>query len=760
MSWVRAHPLPLLALICAATALVLTVVPEMAVWASVGIVCTVIVLFARFRAPSIVVGGMVCLVLCFSVWTHVQALDRARSINTRIAHEFTVQLTSAATPLANSFGLVATAGRAHADAVIHAVDGERVHDIPVSLVGSLGVRASWGDQLVVAGQLVNSGSRSPLEPRGLLLMATELKSSQPIGGIIGATEQLRERFRAAAAGVPGVGGQLVTGLAIGDTSTVSGELSQAMKVASLTHLMAVSGANCALIVALVWAVAALIGASRTVRIVASVAALAAFVVLVTPQPSVIRAAAMALIALVALASGAPQRGLVMLSVAVIALLWVDPWLAWNVGFALSVTATAGLLVLARPLDVRLRRWFGRLSLAIAVPLAAQIACTPVLVLLSPNIALWGVPANMIAGWLAPVATMLGLASALVLPVVPVLGQMLTWFASIPAAVIGHIAIAVERFPLASVAWVPGFGGAAIAALILTVLITVWFRPNPTAKRIVAGALAVIVAGNIGFWGIGGWTRSLQRPNDWIIAACDVGQGDAFVIRDAGRVALIDTGRTSAALKTCLAKLEITHLDLLVLTHYDQDHVGGTNAVVGAVDRVIVGPAGDESDYILRETLSRGGAEVVEVRRGDTGILGGSSYTVLWPGGGVETGNPASVSITITLQGVSMLFLGDLGAEAQRALLRQGAPRGIDVVKVAHHGSADQSPELYQQLSAQLGLIGVGPNEYGHPTERLLSTLEQLHTAVVRTDRSGLALISPGANGTLSVWTELSDGGPQ
>ena len=145
-------------------------------------------------------------------------------------------------------------------------------------------------------------------------------------------------------GLPDPGGGLVPGLAVGDTSRVDAELDAAMKASSLSHLTAVSGANCALVVGLAFAGAAVLGARRGVRVAAGVAALIGFVVLVTPEPSVSRAAAMAGVAMLAVALGRPAVGIAVLCLAVTLLVAFDPWLATSLGFALSTVATASLLL--------------------------------------------------------------------------------------------------------------------------------------------------------------------------------------------------------------------------------------------------------------------------------------------------------------------------------------------------------------------------------------------------------------------------------
>ena len=275
------------------------------------------------------------------------------------------------------------------------------------------------------------------------------------------------------------------------------------------------------------------------------------------------------------------------------------------------------------------------------------------------------------------------------------------------------------------------------------------------------AAFVLVAALLAYGGTLAGTRivtDLSRPADWQFAQCDVGQGDASVVRDAGQVAVIDTGPEPAALRACLDELGIDRIQLLVVTHYDLDHVGGVDAVLGRVDRALIGPPSDPHDEGIARALRDGGAEVDQVARGEHGTLGGLAWRVLWPPPrGVEPGNPASVTVEVTPVSctcLSGLFLGDLGEESQLRLLGADPPGRVDVVKVAHHGSADQAAQLYESVRATAGLIGVGAdNDYGHPTEALLGMLAAVGTTPYRTDLDGLVLVAPGGRtGELRVWT--------
>lgn len=578
------------------------------------------------------------------------------------------------------------------------------------------------------------------------------------------SNELRAQFRSSAADLPGDGGALLPGLAIGDTSAVSDSLDDAMKATALSHLTAVSGANCAVVVGLIMLLGAAVGASRVLRIALALVVLAGFVVVVTPDASVLRAAVMAALVLFALAGGRPTRGVPVLCLAVILLLAFDPWLSRDYGFLLSVLATAGLLVLSGPLARVLSRWLPPpLAILISIPLAAQLACQPVLILLNPAIPAYGVIANLLAEPAAPVATVLGLIACVSLAFVPAVGHTVLAVAWVPSAWIAAIASFFSAAPGAQAPWLPGLAGAVSIALITALALVVVFRRPSRSTRVIASALllsAVSYAGALAGTALG---RAGAIPSSWQIAACDIGQGDAVLVRSRGQVALVDTGPQPEALSDCLTALGIERIDLLILSHYDLDHVGGTSAVLGRVEHALVGPVSESSDVQLRASLQAAGATVTEVARGARGTLGDMSWEVLWPPsrlGTVEAGNAASVTVRFDGTGscdggcLSSLFLGDLGEQSQLRMLGTAHPAPVDVVKVAHHGSADQAPRLYERLHARVGVISVGRhNTYGHPTDHLLGILASAGTLITRTDLEGMVLLSGSEDGGISVWTE-------
>ena len=230
------------------------------------------------------------------------------------------------------------------------------------------------------------------------------------------------------------------------------------------------------------------------------------------------------------------------------------------GFALSSVATASLLLFARPLAAGLSRALPRaLALALSVPLAAQLACGPLLVLITPGVPVYGVLANLLAEPAAPVATLVGLAACLAAPV-PALQDGLAALAWVPASWIAATAQTVTAIPGDLLPWIEGWPGAALLAGVgLAVGALVVVTPGGRRReRVIRGVSMVLVAlivgvsaGGVALTSVAGrWTL----PASWSVLACDVGQGDAVLLRSRGAVMLVDTGPDPAPLAACLERV--------------------------------------------------------------------------------------------------------------------------------------------------------------------------------------------------------------
>lgn len=699
---------------------------------------------------------------------------------------------------AGPVGPVGSAGSAEASGWVSAGARASGGEVPVVLWlqgASPGDRERWapGMGLAVHGVPVSLG---PSSPAAYGIRVRDVSPAPAMNGPARAVEaagraaaEFRNGLREAAAAVPGAA--LVPGLTVGDTSLVDESLESRMQHTSLTHLVAVSGANCALVTgAVVWC-AALLGAGRRVRIVVAGAALVGFVFVVGPDASVQRAALMASVVLVSGFGGKQAVALPALGAAMLVMLLSNPWQALQPGFALSVAATAGILLLVPGLERGLRRlvpiprW---IVLPIAVALSAQLACGPLLLLLQPGIPAVGVLANVIAGPAAPLGTGLGLLALLLLPWWPTAGAAAVLLASLPARWIAATAEVAEGLPFARWPWPAGWSGALLLAAIEGVVLLAWAlatrrlalpedrksgrRPWLQRRRLSVRAralVAVLLCASAGtFAGPVLVAPAIERvgvPHDWFVVACDVGQGDAILLRDPARpgaVMLVDTGDEPALLRACLDRFGVSRIALLVLTHDDRDHVGALNEVIGDTEAALVAPHNRE-DGASRPLLARLSTAGVPHRVGAAGQSGGDGFAweVLAPRPDriPDDTNAASLVLRVRAGESTVLLLADTGAEEQQALRASGAELRAAVVKVAHHGSRDQDPALADTVGAELALVSVGAgNGYGHPVAETLDAFTRAGARPLRTDTHGSIAVS-GEPGSLRVWAERAAPAP-
>jgi competence protein ComEC len=563
---------------------------------------------------------------------------------------------------------------------------------------------------------------------------------------------LRGDFLAKISGVTEDSKGLLAGLAIGDTSKLSELAEDSMKVVSLTHLTAVSGANCAIVIGLVYLLLKRFAISRLMKTLLSVLALILYVLLVGPEPSVLRAATMASVVMFAHLLGRRGGATQALALCVIILLVSDPWLATNYGFQLSVLATLGILELAPAmagrLSTRMPAW---LALTLAVSIAAQMACLPILLQLQAGLSTYSIPANLLAEPLVAPITILGILACLFAPILPVITALLSWLASLGTWLILAIAKYFAEAPAATLAWPTGLVGVAGGVLLL-ILIAAWVRANrPLIRSAASISFGVILAVVIG----GCSSQQLQAgawpPSNWSVVSCDVGQGDATVIRSQGLTAVIDVGRKPGPVKRCLDRLQIKKIDLLVLTHFDLDHVGGLDGALQdrVIDKALITSFEDDrpAAAITWRKLYSASSETIEAGTGLSGSLGGFRWQVLSPHlGAAEAEDSNDASVTMLFSSPQLVFLGlaDLGERGQMRLANESANWLGDgfgvvplVVKVAHHGSRDQYPELYEHLRPQVAIFSSGAgNEYGHPTDRSLAMVRSAGASIFRTDAQG------------------------
>ncbi len=525
--------------------------------------------------------------------------------------------------------------------------------------------------------------------------------------------------------------------------------------ASLLHPCAcrpVSGTNLTLLVGFLLVAARWCGVrGRWLHLVGAVG-IAGFVLLARTEPSVVRAAAMGTVALIGMGSNGLRRGTRTLGVAVTVLLLVHPWYALSAGFALSVLATAGILLLAPgwrdALARRLPRW---LAEAVAVPAAAQLACTPVVAAISGQVSLVAVVANLLAAPAVGPATVLGLLAGLVGLVWDAAARLVGTGAAWCVAWIVLVARRGAALPTAAVDW----GTSAVSLTLLTLLCLAIAVLLPVVLRRRGGLLLCVglTAVSLGVpLPTPGWPAA-----GWVVAACDVGQGDALVLRAGeGAGVVVDTGPDPALVDRCLRRLGVDRVPLVVVTHFHADHADGLSGVlsgrdVGAVEVTAVAEPADGAEAVSR-AAGEAGVPVRVPAYGETRQVGDVTLQVLSPLPGVapvagaegDAANDASLVVLAEVGGVTVLLTGDLEPPGQEALAASVPGLQVDVLKVPHHGSRHQDLDLLLSLDASLALVSVGEdNTYGHPSREVLDPLEEAGVEVGRTDTDGDLLVVPG-----------------
>ena len=549
----------------------------------------------------------------------------------------------------------------------------------------------------------------------------------------------------------GDGGALIPGMVLGDTALQDQEFRDAMRRSGLTHLTAVSGANFAIISLFVlWCMQWFVRSIR-IRLILTTIALMGFIALVRPSPSVLRAAAMASVVIFARGIGKRSDSLPALGFAIAAVVVGDPWQARDPGFALSVLATAGLLLLAP----RIARWLSRyvhekVAGALSPPIAAVVMCAPILVALSGYIGPMTVIANLLAAPMVAPITVLGFIAALTSPFAPGLSTFFIILIRLPADWIASVAHWSAKFPV--VQFTTGLVGfsIALAIMIATLAVLLFFRTR--IRYIIAAAL---VCALVFSW----MTR--WPAGDWEIANCDVGQGDSLVINLGNhRGIVIDTGPDAGLEDKCLSSLGIKEVPLLVLSHFHADHVEGVAGVINhrTVGQVWVSSSREplfESDrvrqwlpHVSQVSVVAGSSVVIASERGPI------SLKVLWPDDAVHSYalmpgdgsaiNNSSIALLISAADFTLFTAGDLEPPVQAQLV--DSLMRVDIYKVSHHGSLYQDPALMSRLSPTLALISVGTaNSYGHPAPQTLAVLDRLRSRVYRTDKSGAIAITARAH---------------
>ncbi len=602
------------------------------------------------------------------------------------------------------------------------------------------------------------GKLAPAErdaPEALVVRARSLSAQvKPPGPMDVLVNALRFGLRESTAHSPPQQAALVPSLVVGDTAKITEEMDVQFKAMSLSHLMAVSGSNLSLMLVVLLALTRALGARGWWVRVMAMGGVALFVLVCRGEPSVVRAAAMGLVAVSATGVGGSRRSIRNLALAVLCLMLVDPWLSRSWGFSLSVAACSGIALWSPSWVAGLSVWAPRwLAEAIAIPMAAQLATQPLITALSGQVSVVGVLANAVAGPFVGPATVLGLA-AMCTTFLPFLPLLLGWLAGWCVQPILWVAQLGSSLPSAAWSWPAtpvGVVLSAVGCLLAASAMVHVLRRGPTTVALVAALIVVSLVRPV-TWG---W------PGHWQAVFCDVGQGDATVLRAGpGTAVLVDTGPEAAPLMACLESVGIREVPLLVLTHFHADHIGGLQHVLDRYhpNVILVSPYGSPVDAAadVRREAASAGSEVLSAVSGEVLRVGDVVWTTVsapeTPPAGVGEGgqsgaeNDSSVIGLGEVAGLRLLMPGDVEPPGQRRALAtadlRGMSLGAHVLKIPHHGSARQDAGFFEATSATLAVASAGEdNDYGHPARAALDLALKDGMTVARTDQDGSIAVS-------------------
>lgn len=583
---------------------------------------------------------------------------------------------------------------------------------------------------------------------------------------------LRRRLEQAWPAAPSPGPALARALLLGDRRDLPAAWLRGLRRWGLAHLLAVSGLHVGLLTAVVLVGGQLAGIPRGPRLLLALLAAGAYLLLVGPAPSLLRASLMVFLAVAALALERIPAGWNALSLALFLLLAGRVELVSDVGFQLTVAATAGLLGGSEALLAAWRRcwprlpaWWGR---PLAASMAAQLASLPFALprffLLSPL----GCVANLVAiPWTA--LSLLGclawtVAAMIHPPAAEVLAPGLDLLAAPFAFPVRCTATVRWAVPVAMPA---GGVGVLLAAMLAVALYALLRSPRWSAAALVtAGLLASMPEGL--------WREAGEVPR---LVVLDIGQGDAILVRDGPRAILVDGGGweggdiAGRVLLPALLGEGVRRLEAVVLTHADLDHCGGLAGIVDYLPTEELWiPPGLPATGCSGELLLRAGLRPRLLWRGRERELGRWRLTALHPaprgvgspasdGRGAGT-NEESLVLLAEVHGRRALLTGDIGAGTEREMLRAFphlAP--LDILKVAHHGSKSSSSRAFLRLAApRLAVVSVGrENRYHHPAAEVVERFARYRIPLLRTDQQGALRIAFPPGGGMRVEVEGGDG---
>lgn len=534
---------------------------------------------------------------------------------------------------------------------------------------------------------------------------------------------------------------------LGDTSALEYETESDLSASGIRHVVAVSGLHVSILFSLVYLIS---GKRRGLTVAIGIPVLLVFAAMAGFSPSIVRASLMQLLMLFGLLMKKEYDPPTALSFAVLVMLTVNPLTVTSAGFQLSVASVAGIFLFYNRINQwllapgRFGRWkkngvawklIAKVSASVSISLSALITTTPLTAWYFGSVSLLSAVTNLLCLWVVTIF-FCGTVGACILGAVWLpLGKGAAWLLSWMVRYILWIAKSIAAFPVSVVYTVSPY---ITAWLLFCYILLVIFLVGKN-KRPVIMCCCVTIALSAAL--LVSWAEPML--DDYRVTVLDVGQGQCVLLQSQGNTYMVDCGGenpydTADIAAATLLSQGITRLDGLILTHYDDDHVGAAGNLLYRIPaETVILPAVQEAEFWDSSILKHHGGNTVKAED-DLLISWGDTTITVYCGWNAESSNESSLCVLFQRERCAILITGDQSTVGEEILLRTAAIPQLDALVVGHHGAASSTGDaLLTATKPKTALISVGANNsYRHPAQSVLERLKNHGCEIRRTDLEG------------------------
>lgn len=542
-------------------------------------------------------------------------------------------------------------------------------------------------------------------------------------------------------------GAFLRALLLGDKKHLDEEDASNLAEVGLSHIMAVSGLHCCFLAALI---SALLGGRRRLCCAVTIPFVFLYAFVTGVTPSILRACIMITMGMLAPLAGRQNDPPTSISFALLLILLKNPFAIASISLQLSFSAVAGIIWLT-PKLTRPVRGKGRLvraaMLSFSTTLGAMVFSTPLACHYFGSLSIVSLLSNLLCLWLVSIVFALGLAAVLIAAAVPALGPVCAFLPSLGIRCVLLTAALLKELPFHAVYFNTVFSTAWLVYVYAVFAACALARHGKYRFQLALGLTfaSLLAAAKV---------SALQfEQNGLNVVALDVGQGESVLLISKGHAAVVDCGSGNSYIDAgsiaadYLRSAGCGTLDAVVLTHYHDDHANGLASLLARMDAETIYladiDAGEGDRSSVEELAVRYGVEVHYITD-VTSVPHGEAELTIYPPVGENSANELGLSVLCSLGNFDTLITGDMDARTETKLVSAYTLPDIEVLVVGHHGSKySTGTALLKAVTPEIGVVSVGDNSYGHPTDEALMRLTDENIRVYRTDMQGNILITAG-----------------